>query len=152
MICDFPKWWSFLTYFGLNSHVNVTDALDFFAEVRMKVCKEEAVTSAFNLAYDKFQAKKDKAKTRQLLDLARRKVHRRINQWQIIVIISTSIQKNPDKVWADYFVDVKLHPHRRLSFSGWIKNIGPAVNTGGKAYFWNHEGSSYDSMYYVWKI
>ena len=67
------------------------------------------------------------------------------------MIVSTSIQKNPDKVWADYFVDVNLHPHRRLSFSGWIKNIGPAVNTGGKAYFWNHEGSSYDSMYYVWK-
>ena len=25
MILDFPKWWDFLTYSGLNSHDNVTE-------------------------------------------------------------------------------------------------------------------------------
>ena len=80
MIRDFPKWWAFLTYDGFKSHVNVTEGLEFFTEERIRVGKEEAGTSAFNQAYDKFQAKQDKAQTRQLLDLARRNVHGRINQ------------------------------------------------------------------------
>ena len=80
MIHDFPKWWAFLTYDGFKSHVNVTEGLGIFAEERVRVGKEEAGTSTFNQAYDKFQANQDKAQTRQLLDLARRKVHGRINQ------------------------------------------------------------------------
>ena len=75
MIRDFPKWWAFLTYDGFKSHVNVAEGLDFFAEERIRFGKEEDGTSAFNQAYDKFQAKKDKAQTSQLLDLARQKVH-----------------------------------------------------------------------------
>ena len=69
-----------------------------FSDNRMRVGKEEAGTSAFNQVYDKFQAKQDKAQTRQLLDLARRKVHGRINQWQLIMVISTAIQNISAKV------------------------------------------------------
>ena len=54
MICYFPEWWSFLTYDGFKSHVNVTDDLDFSAEDRIKVGKEESGTSAFNQAYGNF--------------------------------------------------------------------------------------------------
>ena len=79
MIRDLPKWWAFLTYDGFKSYVNVTESLKKIAEERIRVGKEEAGTSAFNQAYDKFQAKQYKAQTRQLLDLARRKVHGRIN-------------------------------------------------------------------------
>ena len=93
MIREFPKLWAFLTYGGFKSHVNVTEGLKFFAEERIRVGKEEAGTSAFNQAYDKFQANQDKAQTRQILDLARRKFHGRINQWQLIMVISTAIQK-----------------------------------------------------------
>ena len=57
MICDLPKWWSFFTYDVFQDHVNVTDALEIFAEERIKVGKEEAGTSAFNQVYDKFQEK-----------------------------------------------------------------------------------------------
>ena len=71
MICDFPKWWAFLTYDGLKSHVNVTEGLEIFEEERIRVGKKEAGTSAFNQSYDKFQVKQEKAKTRQLLDLER---------------------------------------------------------------------------------
>ena len=60
--------------------MNVTDTLEMFSEDRIKVGKKEAGTSAFNQAYDRFQAKQDKAQTRQILDLARRKVHGQINQ------------------------------------------------------------------------
>ena len=80
MIHDIPKWCAFLTYDGFKSHVNVTEGLDFFAEKRIRVGKEDAGTSAFNQAYDNFQAKKDKAQTRELLDLARRKVHGKTTQ------------------------------------------------------------------------
>ena len=80
MIRDFPKWWSFLTYDGFKSHVNVTEGLKFFAEERIRVGKEEAGTSTFSQAYDKFQAKQYKAQKRQLLDLSLQKVHVRITQ------------------------------------------------------------------------
>ena len=75
MICEIPKWWSFLTYDGLKSHVNVTDALDYFSEERIKVGNEEGGTSNFNQAYDTFQENQDKAQKRQLLELAKWKVH-----------------------------------------------------------------------------
>ena len=123
MIHDFPKWWPFLTYDGFKSHINFTEGLEYFTEERIRVWKEEVGTSAFNQAYDKFQAKQDKAQTRQLLDLARRKVHGRINQWQIIMVISTAIQNIPAKVWIDSFVAVNLHPHHRMMFHDWIKKI-----------------------------
>ena len=61
MICYFQKCWSCLTYDSFKSHVNVTDALKILSEERIKVGKEEAVTSNFNQAYDKFQVKQDKA-------------------------------------------------------------------------------------------
>ena len=64
MICDFPKWWSFLTYDVFKSQVNVTDALENFAEERIKAGKEEAGRSAFNQAYDTFQENQDKDQTR----------------------------------------------------------------------------------------
>ena len=131
--------------------MNVTDAPKTFAEERIKVVKEEAGTSDFNQAYDKLQVKQDKAQTRHLLELARRKVHGRINQWQIIMIISTATQNIPAKVWTDSFVSVNLRPSNHLSFYGWIKKIAPSVNTRETAYFRNHEGYYYDGMPPVWK-
>ena len=123
MICDFPKWWAFLTYDGFKSHINVTEDLNFFAEERIWVGKEEAGTSAFNQAYDKFQAKQDKYQTRQLLDFSRREVHEQIAQWHIIMVISTAIQNISAKVWTDSFVAVYLQPHHCMMFPDWIKNI-----------------------------
>ena len=146
MIRDFPKWWAFLTYDGFKSHVNVTEGLNFFAEERIRVGKEEAGTSAFNKAYDKLQAKQEKAKKRQLLDLARRKVHGQITQWQLTMVISTAIQNISAKVWTDSFVAVNLHPHHGMTFPDWIKRISPALKTGDTAYFCNHEGSYCDAM------
>ena len=64
MIPAFPKWWAFLTYDGFKSHVNVTECLDFFADKRIRVGKEESGTRAFNETYDKLQAEQDKAQTR----------------------------------------------------------------------------------------
>ena len=115
------------------------------------VGKEEAGTSAFSSAYDKFQAKQDKAQTRQLLQLARKKVHGHISQWQLIAVISASIQNIPAKVCKDSFVAVNLHSCHRMTFHDCIKKISPAVKTGEKEYFRNNEGSYYDDMQLIWK-
>ena len=104
-----------------------------------------------NQLHDKFLAKQDKAQTRQILELVRWKVHGRINKWQLIMIISTAIQKITDKVCTYYFVDVNFHPFHHLSFSGWIKKIEPDVKMGETTYLWNYEGSYYDSMPSAWK-
>ena len=135
MIRDFQKWWAFLTYYGFKSHVNVTEGPKNVAGERIRVEKEEAGTSAFNQSYDKFQAKQEKDQTRQLLELARRKVCGRINQWKIIMIISTAIQNIPAKVWKDSFVSVNLHPHHHMTLHDWIKKILSAVNTEETAFF-----------------
>ena len=87
----------------------------------------------------------------QLLDLARRKFHGWINQWQLIMLIFTAIQNISSKVWTYSFVAVNLHPHHRMTFPDWIKKISPDVNTGETEYFRNHEGSYYDSMPSLWK-
>ena len=150
MILDLPKWWVFLKYDGFKSHVNVTEGLAIFAEDRIRFGKEEAATSAFNQAHDKFQAIQEKAQTRQILELTQYKVHGQITQWQLTMVISTAI-KISTKVWADYFVAVNLHPHHGMTFPDWITNISPAVKTGEKAYFQNHEGSYYDAMPSLWK-
>ena len=75
MIFYFPKCREFITYDRLKHYVNVTDALNFYAEERIKVIKEEAGTSAFNQSYDKFQVKQGKSQKRHLLEMARRKVY-----------------------------------------------------------------------------
>ena len=59
--------------------MNVTDALDFFAEERIKIGNEGAGTSTLNQAHYKLQAKKDKAQTRQLLELAKKNFYGQIN-------------------------------------------------------------------------
>ena len=112
MILYFPKWWEFLTHYGFKYHVNVTEGLDFYLQRRgLKLGRRGDGTSAFNQAYDTFKVKQDKDQTRQFLDRILTKIHGQITLWQIIIIISKSIQKIPAKVWTHYFVVVNLHPH-----------------------------------------
>ena len=70
--------------------------------------------------------------------MSRQKVLNQIKNWKLIMIIYTTIQKNPAKVWKYYFVTVNLHPNHCLYFYDWINKIAPAVKTGETAYFWNH--------------
>ena len=100
------------------------------AEDKIRVGKEEAGTSAFNQAYDKLQANQDTDQTRQLLELAQQKINGQINQWQIIIIISTTIQNIPTKFWTYYFVAINLHPNQCMTFPDFIKKISPDVKTG----------------------
>ena len=103
--------------------MNVTDALEIFALDGIKVGKEEAGTSSSNQSYDKFQTNQEKAQTRQILELSRREVHEHINQWKIIVIISTAMQKKSYQVWTDSLFVVNFYPCHPLYFSGCIKKI-----------------------------
>ena len=67
MISYFPDWWIFLTYDSFKSHLDVTEDLDFFAENRIKVGKDDSGTNTFNQLYDYFQVKEDKLVSSQLL-------------------------------------------------------------------------------------
>ena len=111
------------------------EGLTKFVEERIRVGKEEAGTSTSNQSYDKFRAKQDKYQTRQILDLAWRKVNVRINQWQLIMIIYISIQNIHAEVWTYSFVAVNLHPRHHMTFHDRIKKISPAVKTGETEYF-----------------
>ena len=66
----------------------------------------------------------------QLLDMEYGKVHGHINQWKIIMIIYTAIQKFTSKVCTDYFVDANLHPYHCLSIYDWTNNIELGVRMG----------------------
>ena len=79
--------WTVPIYDGLKSYVNFTEGLGKFAGERIRFGNEEDGTSAFKQAYEKFQARQDKAQTRQILELARHNIHSQISQWQIIMII-----------------------------------------------------------------
>ena len=139
-------------YDGFKSYVNVTEGIGKIAEERIRVVKEEAETSAFNQAYDKYQAKQYKVQTRKLLKLARQKVHGQINQRQLIMIISTAIQNIPAKVCTDSFATINHHPHHHMTIHDWIQNISPSAKTGKKSYSLNLEGSYYYAMLSAWKM
>ena len=48
MIFDLPEGWKFLTYYGLKSHLNVDEGLEFFAKESINVGKEEDGTNTSN--------------------------------------------------------------------------------------------------------
>ena len=88
----------------------------FFVVESIKVGKEEAGKITFNKVYDKLRVNQDKSKTSELLEMAQQKFHVWINQCELIVIISTSIQIIPAKVLTDSFVAVNIHIYHRFIF------------------------------------
>ena len=77
--------------------MNFTERIENVAQERIKVGKEEAGTSTLNQAYDKLQVNQDRYQTRQTLEMSWKKVHILINQWQLILVVSTAIQMFPPK-------------------------------------------------------
>ena len=99
MICDFPKWWIFLKYDGYKSQLNITEVI-IFCRREINIGKQEAGPRYFYQAYDKFQAKSNKAQTRQLLDMAPQMVLVRFTQWKIIMLyLETSKTFLPKSVY-----------------------------------------------------
>ena len=60
--------------------------------------KEEAGTSHVNQPYDQETAQADKRASRQLLEMARRKVSGNIDQWKLIGILIVAINNLNDNV------------------------------------------------------
>ena len=145
-ISDLTEQWSFLTYDGFKSNVNVTEGLYFFAEERIKVRKDDTGTSTFNQKYDKFWVNYDHHVTRQILYMVCHKVNGWTNQWQLVMIISTSIQNISAKLCTDSFVATNIHPNHYYYFSYLIKNIAPYLDMGDTYYFSNYKGSYYNSI------
>ena len=93
MIRDLPEWWEFFPYDWFEFHTNVIEVLGVFIEEKIKVGKYKAGTSTFKQAYYKLQANEDNLVTSQILGMAWQKVHGCINQWNLTIIGSKSIQK-----------------------------------------------------------
>jgi hypothetical protein len=109
-----------VTYDGFKSHVNVTEALEVFAENKIIVVKEESRSSDTNQAYDQLQAVADKCVTRQLLDIARTKVSGKMDQNKLVAVIAVAVKGLSGDLWKNSFIRVNLHPHFCLPFEKWI--------------------------------
>ena len=95
LVVDDPHtWW-------IQFHINFIEGLKVFAEVRIRVVKEEDDKIYFNKAHDKLQAKQDKIVTNYILKMEQTRAHGRLNQCHIIKIISTTTQNISTNVWTD---------------------------------------------------
>ena len=99
--------------------MNVTEGLKIFTEEWINVGKEDAGTSAFNQAYDKVQVNQDKGQTKHIMYMVGRKFHDQMNQWQLIIIISTDVQNIYAGVCTDSFF---CQPSSSTPFfNAWVK-------------------------------
>jgi hypothetical protein len=110
VIRDHPEWWTCITMDGFSSHVNVAEALQQFRDGKHHAVKEEAGTSHINQSYDQDVAKKDKASTRELLEFARGRINRDVDQWTLLGILIVAIRNISTSAWENSFKAVNLHP------------------------------------------
>ena len=80
------------------------------------------------------------------LEMGQRQLSRRLNQWQLIVVIAVDTNDISIKFWLVFFVLFNLHPHHHLSFYDWMKNTPQKVKTGETDYLYTCESSYYHIM------
>ena len=73
-----------------------------------------------NQAYDQEQAKKEKAGTKALLEMACLGLPGNVNQWQLVAILCVWIRGLDGAVWTCWFISVNLHPKFCLLFVDWL--------------------------------
>ena len=112
--------WMFLSMDGFGSHLEGS-ALQIFADHLIIVVKEEGDTSQVSQAYDQTAAKNDKKFTREMLDKYKFHTTHVMNQWELILIINTTLDKVPPKSWRDSFIKVNGCPSQRQPFKTWVK-------------------------------
>ena len=140
-------------YDGFKSHVNVAEGLELFTQNKFRCLKEESANSHVNQAYDQQVALMDKKIQRRILDMVRPKLKNKITQWQVIGCLSVSLAQADEGVWEDAFKSVNLHPHHRVEFNEWLKQISDHIETG-EQYFKRGETTEVslcDAMPAVWK-
>ena len=103
MIYNFPQWWALLTYECFKSHVNFTEGLIFFHRRGSRLGRRR-LGQTFSINRMIIPGEEGKAQTRQLLEMVLQKVYDQISQRQIIMIVSTSIQKFSSRVRTESFL------------------------------------------------
>ena len=150
VICEHPDWWVYLSLDGYGSHVNVTKALEIFAEHQILIVKEEGDTSHVNQAYDQFVAKEDKRHMHMQLNTVRRPLGHAMDQW-ILISIAINAQNLVEKeTWIASFKRVNMHPKYRVPFDEWIKILDTRGFLSAERYF-TKRTSLYDAMPACWK-
>ena len=112
--------WMVLSLDGFGSHL-VGDALLIFSDHLILVLKEEGDTSQVSQAYDQYVAKNDKRFTREILDKYKYHSTHVLNQWELILVINTALNKVPTKSWRDSFIKVNACPSQHQPFETWVK-------------------------------
>ena len=128
----------------------MNEALNEFSDAKIRALKEEAGTSHVNQPYDQETAQADKRASRQLLEMARRKVNGNIDHWKLIGILIVAINNLKSDVWIKSFKKVNLHPKFRVDYYEWLHRISSHITTGEAAYTRTNNGM-YDAMPALWK-
>jgi len=149
VIKDHPDWWMTLTCDGFGSHI-LDKAIELFAKYKIQIVKEEGDTSQVNQSYDQDVAKKDKCYMRANLELIRRKLGKKVDQWSLIALaINAQLQVVPGD-WARSHRRVNTRPSCRVSFKEWIKRLDDrGILVSGEKFF-TKRTSLFDAMPACW--
>ncbi len=148
-IKDHGDWWCLLSVDGFGSHLK-TEALQTFAKHRILVIKEESDSSQVCQAYDQMVAKQDKRVTRGLLEGFRFSRHGIITQFELILIVNTSLNKEgSESAWRTSHIRVNACPSKMQPFTEWLKKHDAAVAAADQ--FFQSRDSLFDAMPAMWK-
>ena len=145
---DHKDWWCLLSLDGFGSHLDAS-ALEIFAEYKILVIKEEGDSSQVCQAYDQLVARQDKRVVRDILDGFRYGRHGPVGQYELILIINTSLNKVDPMKWRTSHIRVNACPSQLIPFDQWVKKHAEQVSAADR--FFASRSSLFDAMPAVWK-
>ena len=149
VVKDHPDWWMTVTCDGFGSHV-MDKANELFAKHKIQIVKEEGDTSQVNQSCDQDVAKKDKCYMRANLELVRRKLGKKVDQWSLIALAIHAQLRASKEDWRRSHARVNTQPSTRVHFKDWIKRLDDrGVLTSGEKFF-TKRTSSFDAMPACW--
>jgi len=149
VIKDHPDWWMTITCDGFGSHI-IDKANELFAKHKIQIVKEEGDTSQVNQSYDQNVAKKDKCYMRANLELIRRKLGKKVDQWSLIALAINAQLKVSKADWQGSHARVNTQPSTRVGFKEWIKRLDDrGVLSSGEKFF-TKRTSLFDAMPACW--
>jgi hypothetical protein len=114
-----PKLWVVLSIDGFGSRLQVC-ALEVFHTYQILLIKEEGDASQVSQAYDQMVAKTDKRLTRAIMDCYRHHVRKVISQFELILLINTTLNSADPMSWQNSFIRVNMCPSEHKLFRKWV--------------------------------
>ena len=133
VIHDMPEWWVLKIIDGFGAHTSSADAMQIYYDKKIVLVKEEGDSSHVCQAYDQKVAKDDKSSMRGSLAFLRKLgsiTKGVIDAWQLITVGLAAVRELESDSWVYSFKKVNLHPHHRVSFPEWCKQISHFLQGG----------------------